>query len=175
MFNFIFLASLIIIWFLLHLILRSAPLDKPILIGHRGLASSAPENTIEGVKYAIENGIPYVEIDIQRSADGVLLLLHDTTVNRTTNGKGKIGQLNWEYIKSLDAGIQHSRNFKNVRIPDFDSVLSYVSQTEGNLVIEAKNPALYPGIENQILKDLHKYGMHDRVILISFNHNWLAN
>ncbi len=73
-------------------------------IGHRGAAGHAPENTLLSIQRAIELGVDIVEVDVRRTRDGELVLLHDQRVNRTTNGGGRIGDLSFEEVRRLDAG-----------------------------------------------------------------------
>ena len=79
-------------------------MPRVLRIGHRGAAGHAPENTLAAVRKGIELDVDFVEIDVRRTADGVLVVLHDATVNRTTNGKGRIDALSLGEVRGLDAG-----------------------------------------------------------------------
>jgi glycerophosphoryl diester phosphodiesterase len=145
---------------MLHIIFRHSPITKPIPISHRGAAGVAPENTIESVQKAICLGAAYIEIDVQRTRDNVLVLLHDRTINRTTNGKGAVRSLNWQEVK--EANPEHP-------IPTLQELFEVVEPTGVMLVLELKNPRLYPGIEEQVLAFIDKFQMENRVIVVSFD------
>ncbi len=93
------------------------------MIAHRGAKKFAPENTIPAYEKAIEMGMDYIEMDVQTTKDGHLVMSHDWTVERMTDGRGKIGEMTLEQIKDLDAGVKFSSEFKGTRIPTFDEAL----------------------------------------------------
>jgi len=93
------------------------------MIAHRGAKKFAPENTIPAYEKAIEMGMDYIEMDVQTTKDGHLVMSHDWTVDRMTDGRGKIGEMTLEQIKGLDAGVKFSNEFKGTRIPTFDEAL----------------------------------------------------
>ncbi|MCQ1056889.1 glycerophosphoryl diester phosphodiesterase [Photobacterium sp. ZSDE20] len=99
-----------------------------MITGHRGAAALAPENTLISIKKAAEAGVSWVEIDTQLSADGIPVVIHDETVNRCTNGKGKIADLNLAELKTLDAGSWFNPDFTGEHIPTlaeaFDTCLA---------------------------------------------------
>lgn len=162
-----------VIWLIMHLALHSEPIREPSMISHRGAAAFAPENTLAGISEAINRGALFVEVDVQRSADGVLILIHDSTVDRTTDGIGQVGELTWDQIRVLDAGSHFSPRFAGEPIPTLDSVLELIAEKPVTLVLEAKNPGLYPEIEQQIAEALQRFNAYDQVIVISFDHDWL--
>lgn len=94
--------------------------NKIVAIAHRGNHVKVPENTIASTKEAIRVGADYVEVDLRTTKDGQLVVLHDQTVNRTTNGEGKISELNWSEVKKLKA---FNDNKKTHRIPKFNALL----------------------------------------------------
>src|SRR5690242_21467067 len=77
---------------------------RVVIIGHRGAAGHAPENTLAAIRKGIDLGVDFVEIDVRRTADGVLVALHDETVNRTTNGKGRVDRMSLRDVKRFNAG-----------------------------------------------------------------------
>ncbi|WP_243456835.1 glycerophosphodiester phosphodiesterase family protein [Polaribacter batillariae] len=93
-----------------------------IVVAHRGDWRNAPENSIQAIKNCIEMGVDMVEIDVQETKDGQLVLMHDKTINRTTTGKGKVTELTWEYLQSLHLldGIGHETPHK---IPTLEEAL----------------------------------------------------
>jgi glycerophosphoryl diester phosphodiesterase len=169
----IFLFILPLTWIVLHLVLRSKPIENPMMLAHRGAAGLAPENTLISIQEAIHQGAKSIEVDVQRSADGVLVLMHDQTVNRTTDGTGKIGELTWSEISKLDAGGGFSSQFAGEPVPSLDSVLELIKEQDVTLVLEAKKPSLYPGIERQIAEALQQSGLNKRTIVVSLAHGWL--
>lgn len=105
---------------------RAADITMPVrgLCAHRGAMSTHPENTIPAFQEAIRLGAHMIEFDIQLTKDGALVLMHDATVNRTTNGKGKVSDLTLAEIKALDAGAKLDARFAGTRIPTFEEALA---------------------------------------------------
>jgi glycerophosphoryl diester phosphodiesterase len=93
------------------------------VIAHRGAHEHAPENTIPAIQAAIDLGVDYVEIDVQTTKDGALVLMHNHTVERTTNGTGAIRDLAFAEIRALDAGAWFSPQFAGTRVPTADEAL----------------------------------------------------
>ncbi len=165
--------SLLLLWLILHLVLRSQAITEPYAVAHRGGAGLAPENTLAAVSEAIRRDVKSIEVDVQRTSDGVLVIVHDTTVERTTNGKGIVGELTWEEINHLDAGSHFSPNFASERIPTLDNILEMITEKNVTLLLEAKSPKSYHGIETQIAEAIQRLEAKDRVVVISFDHEWL--
>lgn len=101
-------------------------LPAPIIFGHRGASKFAPENTLASFKLAIESGAPAIELDVMLSADQEVVVIHDHTVDRTTNGSGCVNRMNLKELKSLDAGIKFSPKYKGEKIPTLNEVLEYL-------------------------------------------------
>ncbi|TMU87246.1 glycerophosphodiester phosphodiesterase [Bacillus sp. BHET2] len=141
-------------------------------VAHRGASAYAPENTIASFDLAVDMKADYIEIDVQRSKDGELVVIHDTTVDRTTDGTGKVRDLTLEQLKSLDAGSWKGEQFAGEPLPTFEEVLNRYHGKAG-ILIELKSPELYLGIEEQVaatLKDHHLDKPHnEKIILQSFN------
>ena len=89
----------------------------PRVVGHRGAAGHAPENTLAGLRKAVELGATWVEFDVVLTGDGVPVLLHDDTLERTTNGRGSIAETALADVRSLDAGSWFSERFAGERVP----------------------------------------------------------
>ena len=143
----------------------------PKIIGHRGVPHLAPENTMASFKTAVANGAEGLETDVQMTKDGALVLIHDETLDRTTNGKGLVLNHTLKELKSLDAGSKFSPDFENERIPTLREFLEYVSDKDLLINIEIKSGViLYPGIEKKLIEMLHEYGLGESIILSSFNH-----
>ena len=113
-------------------------LKLPKLIGHRGVKDLCPENTLESILKAFDLGLSFVEIDVKISKDRVPILLHDDTLDRTTNGSGLAIDYDYENIKKLDAGKFFYKENTNIFIPKLEDVLSLCSNYNGNLNIELK-------------------------------------
>ncbi len=143
--------------------------NSHIIIGHRGAAGLAPENTLAAIRIAIANGISYVEVDVQRTRDGALVLMHDHNVDRTTNGRGKLAELDWPELQKLDAGIKFSKVYLGEGVPRLDHVLELAKEAGIIIVIEAKNPNLFPGLAAQLNKLIESHGAEQHVILMSFD------
>src|SRR5713101_4665168 len=126
-------------------------------IGHRGAAGHAPENTLLSIQKAITLGVDIVEVDVRRTRDGELVLLHDQRVNRTTNGSGRIGDLSFEEARRLDAGSGQA-------IPSLREALELVRGSQ--LMVELKEPGIVPEVMN-LIEDCHS---NQAVILASFYH-----
>ncbi|KAB2494260.1 glycerophosphodiester phosphodiesterase [Priestia endophytica] len=142
-------------------------------IAHRGASAYAPENTIAAFDKAVEMKADYIEIDVQRSKDGKLVLIHDTTVDRTTDGSGKVGNLTFKELRNLDAGSWKGEQFAGAQIPTFDEILDRYHGKIG-ILIELKAPELYPGIEEHVAKELKERNLdkpqNEKIIVQSFNH-----
>jgi glycerophosphoryl diester phosphodiesterase len=128
------------------------------VIGHRGAAGYAPENTLAAFNKALALGCRFVEFDVMCSADGEPFVFHDDTLKRTTNGSGEVGMVNAEYLASLDAGRWFSRRFAGEKIPHFRDILEWLAFTGVQANIEIKP---YPGTTEQttvtILRYINRY------------------
>lgn len=147
--------------------------QQMVNVAHRGASAHAPENTMAAFHKGVEMKSDYIEIDVQMTADEELVIIHDTTVNRTTNGTGAVGELTLEEIRALDAGSWFSEGFAGEKVPTFDEVLDAFRGKVG-ILIEIKSPELYPGIEEKVAAALKKRNMHlaknEKIIIQSFNH-----
>ncbi len=110
----------------------------PKLIGHRGVKGLCPENTIESVNKAFDIGLKYVEIDVKISRDEVPILLHDDTLDRTTNGNGYPTNFDYKDLKKLDAGTYFHKKKTNNTIPSLVEIINLCKKTKMNLNIELK-------------------------------------
>ncbi|MEO6197516.1 MAG: glycerophosphodiester phosphodiesterase family protein [Dehalococcoidia bacterium] len=128
---------------------------RPLVISHAACGGHAPENTLAGIRKAIELGADAIEIDVQASADGVPVLMHDLTVDRTTNGTGAVAQLTLAELRALDAGGEP--------VPTLAEVLDL---TKGKvlLVMEIKQA----GIEEHIVRVVRDAGARNDVMAWSF-------
>ncbi|MBM3521343.1 MAG: glycerophosphodiester phosphodiesterase [Alphaproteobacteria bacterium] len=112
----------------------------PVIIGHRGAKSNAPENTLAGLRRAHEEGAPWVEFDVKLTKDNVPVLIHDETLERTTNGRGPVRDLTLASIKLVDAGCpaQFGDRFKGERIPTLEEALTLLRELGMGFNLEIK-------------------------------------
>ncbi|AWE49686.1 MULTISPECIES: glycerophosphodiester phosphodiesterase [Streptomyces] len=157
--------------------------ERPTVIAHRGASSYAPENTLAAVDKAAELGVEWVENDVQRTKDGELVVIHDDNLKRTTDAEEVFpGRSPWKVkdftaaeIARLDAGSWFGPEFAGARVPTLQQFLDRTESHRQKLLLEIKNPALYPGIEQQTLKVLGDEGWLDashlagRLIVQSFS------
>lgn len=148
---------------------------RPWVIAHRGASAYAPENTVPAFTKAIAQRATFVEIDVQRTKDGVLVCLHDLTLDRTTDvaqrfpGRARVApgettprfwleDFTYDEVRQLDAGRWFHQDFAGTRIPTFAETIEAVRGRTG-LYIELKAPERYPGIERQVLDGLRAHGL----------------
>ena len=143
-----------------------------LVVAHRGFSGAAPENTLAAFRKAIEVGSDMIELDIQLSKDGKIVVIHDETLERTTNGQGKVADHTFREIRKLDAGSWFGSQFSGEKIPTLQEVLE-LAKGKVLVNIEIKNPThgQYPITElaDQGLEAVKKAGMLNRVIFSSFN------
>ncbi|GGZ68620.1 glycerophosphodiester phosphodiesterase [Streptomyces echinoruber] len=157
--------------------------EHPVVIAHRGASAYAPENTLAAVDKAASLGIGWVENDVQRTNDGELVVVHDDSLARTTDveqvfpdrAPWKVKDFTAAEIARLDAGSWFGSGYAGTRVPTLEQYLRRVEAHHQKLLLEIKNPELYPGIERQILKVLANEGWLDRahvggrLVVQSFN------
>lgn len=142
-----------------------------LVYAHRGASGYAPENTMAAFKEAVELGSHGIECDVQMTKDGKLVICHDETLERTTDGKGFIKNLNYNEIRELDAGSWFDNTFKSEKIPQLSELLKLVSDSGLLLNIEIKSGIVqYPGIEEKVIAEVNDFGLLPKVIISSFNH-----
>lgn len=135
------------------------------IIAHRGASGYAPENTIAAFNKAVELKADYIELDIQMAKDGTLVVIHDRSVDRTTNGTGDVKNLTYEELKKLDAGSWYNEKFRGERIPTLDEVITMYKGSIG-MLIEVKHPEFYPEIIEQLGKFFIKYNLEDQKVIV---------
>ncbi|WP_405879050.1 glycerophosphodiester phosphodiesterase family protein [Streptomyces sp. NBC_01136] len=154
-----------------------------VVVSHRGASAYAPENTLASIDKAAAMGFSWVENDVQRTKDGELVVLHDASLARTTDVKKVYpGRAPWKVkdftaaeIARLDAGSWFGGRYAGTRVPTLKQYMNRVSHNHQKLVLEIKNPELYPGIERQTLKVLSNEGWLDpdhlrhRLVVQSFS------
>ncbi|HEY0736453.1 MAG TPA: glycerophosphodiester phosphodiesterase family protein [Herpetosiphonaceae bacterium] len=146
--------------------------DKPgpKVIGHRGAAGYAPENTMASFERGLAMGVDAIELDVHPTRDGELVVIHDPTLDRTTNGHGLVSAHTLEQIQALDAGSWFDPTFAGQRVPIFRDVMSW-AKGRTQVIIEIKQgPIFYPNVEELLIAVLDETGMRDQVLAISFDH-----
>lgn len=137
---------------------------------HRGASAYAPENTMEAFKLAVEMGTDGIETDVHLSKDGVLVLMHDEKVNRTTDGEGYIKDLTYQELSKLNANY-NKVGYDFCHVPKLEELLQLAKDTGILLNIEIKTDAiLYENIEEKVLALVKAYGIENQVMYSSFNH-----
>jgi glycerophosphoryl diester phosphodiesterase len=122
-------------------------LTLPRLIGHRGAAAGAPENTLAGFRHAKASGAGWVEFDVRVAADGEVVLMHDATLDRTTDGAGLLAAHNTESLRRLDAGSWFDRAFAGEPVPTLAAALNLCAELGLGIDLEIKRDRQGPGRE----------------------------
>lgn len=138
------------------------------ICAHRGYSETYPENTMLAYRKAIEAGANGIEFDVQKTKDGVLVIMHDERVDRTTNGTGHIKDFTLKELKALE--IPYEGGIE--RVPTLEEYFEYIKDFPDFVTnIELKTGVvLYEGIEKETVEMIRAYGLTDRVIISSFNH-----
>jgi glycerophosphoryl diester phosphodiesterase len=135
------------------------------VIGHRGAAALAPENTWESFDIALRMGVDAIETDVRATSDGELVLIHDEGLGRTTNGQGlTLHTTPWSVVRTLDAGSWSSEKFRGAKVPRLRDTLERYGWLT-HLVLEIKQP----GIELEVLELVRDFGLIDRVTFTAFD------
>lgn len=150
--------------------------ETPLIIAHRGQRAEAPEQTLEGFVLAVERGAQLIEADVQLTRDGVLAMMHDPTIDRTTNGTGRLAAHTWSDLQELDAGSWFGPAFAGARIPSAVATIELARSRGVSLCLEVKGR---PGREaNRIAVALAHLVESARatsfVFMSSFHHGALA-
>ena len=140
----------------------------PRLIGHRGAKESAPENTLASIRAAARQGATWVEVDVALTRDGVPVVLHDETLERTTSGTGALADTDWADLQRLDAGSWFDARFAGERVPSFDALLNLVLELGLGFNAEIK-PTPGRGVETAetALNALKRRWPSNRPLLVS--------
>ncbi|NJO02345.1 MAG: hypothetical protein HC880_12230 [Bacteroidia bacterium] len=148
---------------------RPSTQPRVCIIGHRGGAGLAPENTLAAFRKALSYQVDRIELDVQQTRDGVIVVIHDSELARTTSGTGKVGELNYDQIRQFDAGSKFDAKYQSEKIPTLEEVISLING-QCELVIEIK---YYPGYksstEDKILQLINTYQAQKWCILMSFD------
>lgn len=142
-----------------------------IIFAHRGSSGTHPENTFAAFKEVERVGAEGIELDVQLTKDGEVVVIHDHTVDRTTNGTGKVRDYTLKELKMLDAGTWFQKAFRGERIPTLHEVFIWMQDNDLILNIELKNVTVdLPNLEALVINKIENFNFEDRVIISTFNH-----
>jgi glycerophosphoryl diester phosphodiesterase len=139
-----------------------------LVIAHRGASGHAPENTLAAFRRATALGASFIETDLQLSRDARFVAIHDDTVNRTTNGHGKVHELTLADLRKLDAGSWFGSEFTGERIPTLDEILEFARKNDVVFYLELKPTGSWGG-EHSLIGALRQTGEVARTVVISFD------
>ncbi len=134
------------------------PSDRPIYIGHRGAMALSDENTLESLKLAVDMGVDMVEFDIQRTADGVFVLIHDETVDRTTDGTGRVNEMTVEEFLTLETESGYTP-------PTLETTLEWLETTDISFILDFKIDKAEQARE--LIEQVEDHGLLDRAVFES--------
>jgi glycerophosphoryl diester phosphodiesterase len=145
---------------------------RPLVMGHRGGAGLWPENTMHAFSHAVEMGVDVLEMDMHSTSDGVLVVIHDDTLERTTNGAGRVHSLTLAQLKALDAGHRwtpdHGQSFpfrgRGLTIPTLQEVFEAFPQMRFNIDIKQEQPS----VVTPFCRLIRERGMASKVMVASF-------
>jgi glycerophosphoryl diester phosphodiesterase len=149
-------------------------------VGHRGAQADAPENTVAAFRAALTAGVDEIEFDVQLTSDGVPVVLHDATLDRTTDGHGPLRDHTWAEIERLDAGGWSAPEHAGERVPSLEQLCAWVTDKPLDLALEVKQPAPGEGLARDerlvpaILAVLRAHGLVERTVIHSFDHPSIA-
>ncbi len=141
---------------------------RPILLAHRGDSAHAPENTLPAFEQALQKGADGIELDAKLSADGQIVVIHDATANRTTDGAGKVSELSFAELRAFDAGAWFDAKFSGVKIPLLEEVFETVGQDK-IINIELTNyHSPWDGLTAKVCESIKRCGNAEQILLSSF-------
>ncbi|CAM4072837.1 hypothetical protein BAMA_01650 [Bacillus manliponensis] len=147
-------------------------MEQPLIFAHRGVKSTHPENTMIAFQEAERVGAHGIELDVHLSKDGEIIVIHDETVDRTTNGTGLVCELTTDELQALDAGSYKDSSFDEAQIPTLREVFIWLSTTNLQLNIELKTDVIrYVGLEEKVVDLVREFHFADRIVFSSFNHD----
>jgi glycerophosphoryl diester phosphodiesterase len=144
-------------------------LPRPTIFAHRGACAYAPENTLAAFELAIRQGADAIELDAKLSSDGYIVVIHDKSVDRTTDGSGRVADLPLAALKELDAGCKYDKAYCEERIPTLEEVFVRLGH-ETFINIELSNyEAPFNRLPEKVANVIKRHGFENRVIISSFN------
>lgn len=141
----------------------------PLIEAHRGDSANAPENTLAAFDRAIRLGVPWIELDVHPAQDGTLMVIHDGTVNRTTNGSGAVSTLTVAQLRDLDAGANFASEYTGEKIPRLTDVLKLIHDTTTRLNVEIKSSPPGHNVPLRLAEILLRSGRQHDTVVSSFD------
>ncbi len=146
-----------------------------IVMAHRGYSSKAPENTMPAFELAIEAGAGGLELDVHLTKDGEVVVIHDPTLDRTTNGGGSVASFTMEELREFDAGSWFAPAFKGTKLPTLREVLDLIKDRNVLLNVETKTALGFEHLNDKVAPLLDEYSMWEKTVISSFNHYALVH
>ena len=144
-------------------------LPRPTIFAHRGASAYAPENTLAAFELALRQASDAVELDAKLCADGHVVVIHDQTVDRTTDGQGKVSQLTLAQLKELDAGSHFDASFRGEKIPTLKEVFESIGQHTFSNVELTNYASLLDALPDEAANLVRRHNLASRVMFSSFN------
>ncbi|HJS18777.1 MAG TPA: glycerophosphodiester phosphodiesterase family protein [Anaerolineales bacterium] len=144
-------------------------LSQPVLFAHRGASAYAPENTLAAFELALTQQADAIELDVKLSADGQVVVVHDSTVDRTTNGHGKVADLSLAELKALNAGSTFSETYSGEKIPTLEEVFEAVGKRTVINIELTNYSTLRDSLVETVCMLVKKHKMQERVFFSSFH------
>jgi glycerophosphoryl diester phosphodiesterase len=141
---------------------------EPLVVAHRGASGTAPENTLAALRLAMAVGATWAEVDVQRTSDGVLVLVHDDTWERTASVAGAIAATGWEQVRHFDVGRWFEPAFAGERPPTLEQALE-LARNGLQFDLEIKSPENHPGLAADVVAAVRRAGVASRVLLSCFD------
>jgi len=144
------------------------------VLAHRGYSGKAPENTMAAFELAVKSGADGLELDVHITKDGEVVVIHDDTVDRTTDGTGRVEDYTYEELLKFDAGSWFGEEFKGERLPTLADVCEIVKGTDLIFNVELKAGVNFQALTEKVSDLINKYDLVSNTIISSFNHYALA-
>jgi glycerophosphoryl diester phosphodiesterase len=143
---------------------------RPIILAHRGDSAHAPENTLPSFQQALQKGADGIELDVKLTVDGHLIVIHDSIVDRTTDGKGRVDSLTLDTIRKLDAGMWFNEKFIGSKVPLLEEVFEIVGKDKIiNIELKLSNfPTAQDGMVVKVCELIKRHNNHSQILFSSF-------
>ncbi len=139
------------------------------VLGHRGICAKYPENTMPSFEAAIKLGVDIIEFDVNMTKDGELVVIHDKTIDRTSDHIGRTRDYDLSELKSFDFGIRFGESFRGVQIPTLRELLTYVSENTDTLLLNVEIKDYTYEVVDATVAMLHEFGLAERSVIACFN------
>lgn len=146
-----------------------------IVVAHRGYSSKAPENTMAAFEMALEVGSGGLELDVHITKDGEVVIIHDDTLERTTNGQGRVEDFTMAELRKLDAGSWFAPEFKGERLPTLRELCARIKDLDLLFNVELKVGANFSLLNEKVAAIIDEFDLRERTVISSFNHYALAH